>query len=381
MEHPRPFLPEELGVEILSWLPVKSLVRFRCVSKSWNSTISDSQFIKLHLHRSYSTRNLDLAHLRSLITLPLENRPAIVETRPSCLLEYGFVETFNGLICLRFVSEYDRELKHYVSRVRLWNPATRSSSQPSPPLIHPTTCCYFGFGCDSSTDTYKVVAVMFSQHRFDQDREKTVHVYNMGATCWRTIQVPLLPCMDHASGAVYVSNSLNWVVALTWDVIIYGKGELFNYDPYMIFSFDLGEEKCVQLSLPYCSRRRDEFNDFMPTLGVLRGCLCICQTQDKKIHFEIWHMKEFGVHESWTLLFNIANYESITRNIDRWPCLTMYMSENDDILLLSKSIYHPYEAQAVLYTHKDNDLQVMNIAKDIGDFYANNYIESLVSPY
>ncbi|XP_006584298.1 uncharacterized protein [Glycine max] len=43
---------EKLMMEVLSWLPVKSLVRFTCASKWFQSLISDSSFVKLHLQRS-----------------------------------------------------------------------------------------------------------------------------------------------------------------------------------------------------------------------------------------------------------------------------------------------------------------------------------------
>lgn len=43
--------PQELVVDILSTLPAKSLCRFKCVSKSFDTSISDSQFIKTHLTR------------------------------------------------------------------------------------------------------------------------------------------------------------------------------------------------------------------------------------------------------------------------------------------------------------------------------------------
>ncbi|KAK2361906.1 F-box/kelch-repeat protein [Trifolium repens] len=48
-------LPEYLITEVLSFLPVKCLLRFRCVSMSWNTLILDPAFVKLHLNRS--TRN------------------------------------------------------------------------------------------------------------------------------------------------------------------------------------------------------------------------------------------------------------------------------------------------------------------------------------
>ncbi|XP_057453186.1 F-box/kelch-repeat protein At3g23880-like [Lotus japonicus] len=358
---PPPFLCEELQLEILSWLPVKSLVRFKCISKSWKSTISDSQFIKLHLLRSSSKRNTDFTHLLSLVRSPPESPSAA--TTVAIPDEYIFSGTCNGLICLL-------TFEYLYLQFRLWNSATRSMSQHSPPLYFPINCnCYLGFGYDSSTDTYKVVVAVSHSVSW----ETTVHVYNMGYdTCWRTIQLSHFPSMCPGGDAVYVNNTLNWsAINLTY---IGDSTQLMNSDPGTILSFDLGKETCAQLPLPYCNQ---DINWYVPNLGVLRDCLCFCQT-DKETCFEIWQMKEFGVHESWTRLFHITGFESIFRNIQLWHSFAMYMSENGDALLLSKSRVPPFEA--VLYTQKDNKLELMNIANDIVDCYAHNYIESLVSP-
>ncbi|XP_048133133.1 F-box/kelch-repeat protein At3g06240-like [Rhodamnia argentea] len=42
---------EDIVVEILSRLPIKSLMRFKCVNKRWRCLISDRGFAKLHLQR------------------------------------------------------------------------------------------------------------------------------------------------------------------------------------------------------------------------------------------------------------------------------------------------------------------------------------------
>ncbi|CAI8612337.1 unnamed protein product [Vicia faba] len=57
------FLPEELVAEVLPFLPVKSLVRLKCVNKSWKSLISDPTFVKRHLSRS--ERNVDFTIVSS----------------------------------------------------------------------------------------------------------------------------------------------------------------------------------------------------------------------------------------------------------------------------------------------------------------------------
>lgn len=46
------YLPNEVLVDILVRVPVKSLLRFRCVSKKWNSLISSPAFINTHLNRA-----------------------------------------------------------------------------------------------------------------------------------------------------------------------------------------------------------------------------------------------------------------------------------------------------------------------------------------
>ncbi|RHN59202.1 putative F-box domain-containing protein [Medicago truncatula] len=42
------YLPRELIIQILMWLPVKSLIRFKCVCKLWFSLISDPHFANSH---------------------------------------------------------------------------------------------------------------------------------------------------------------------------------------------------------------------------------------------------------------------------------------------------------------------------------------------
>ncbi|KAK7293164.1 hypothetical protein RJT34_16025 [Clitoria ternatea] len=55
-----PTLPQQLIIEILSWVPVKDLMRFRCVSKSWKSLIFDPTLVKLHLERSSKNTHIIL---------------------------------------------------------------------------------------------------------------------------------------------------------------------------------------------------------------------------------------------------------------------------------------------------------------------------------
>jgi hypothetical protein len=46
---PMVFLPEELLAEILPFFNVKTIMRLKCLSKSWLAFISDSNFVEKHL--------------------------------------------------------------------------------------------------------------------------------------------------------------------------------------------------------------------------------------------------------------------------------------------------------------------------------------------
>ncbi|KAJ8568689.1 hypothetical protein K7X08_028222 [Anisodus acutangulus] len=59
-------LPSELITEILLRVPVKSLLKFRSVSKSWLALISSPQFVKTHL--SQSVNNKENTHHRLMLS-------------------------------------------------------------------------------------------------------------------------------------------------------------------------------------------------------------------------------------------------------------------------------------------------------------------------
>ncbi|KAL6146547.1 hypothetical protein ACLB2K_057225 [Fragaria x ananassa] len=81
-------LPREMVVEIFLRLPPKSLMRFKCIHKSWNSLINSRHVVDKHFHfhnnqtssttillrrcvTHRETRNEDVVH--SLLTLRNEN--------------------------------------------------------------------------------------------------------------------------------------------------------------------------------------------------------------------------------------------------------------------------------------------------------------------
>ncbi|XP_057418294.1 putative F-box protein At3g16210 [Lotus japonicus] len=164
---PLPTLPFELVVEILCRLPVKSLLQFRCVCKSWNSLISgDPKFARKHLrcspkdftrhHLIFGSTNEFLFTSSPLLSV-FDDAAAIA---PSTQFDHPLnnpnpsdfiVGSCDGIVCLAIDGRFPL----------LWNPSTgRFKDLPSlenPRL--PDMYTVFGFGYNHFADCYKVVAL------------------------------------------------------------------------------------------------------------------------------------------------------------------------------------------------------------------------------
>ncbi|KAH6826927.1 hypothetical protein C2S53_009163, partial [Perilla frutescens var. hirtella] len=153
-----PYLPEEIIKEILRRLPVKTLLRFRSVSKPWRSLIDSKQFIKLHLHHSFrsnSNRTL-LVDSSQLYHVDLDSFKQL-EIGDTRIEPHSVVGSCDGLVLL--VPKSDD--------IALWNPSIRKLHKlpeqfPLPDcfLDFEYVQCIFALGYDTKSDDYKVVRVI-----------------------------------------------------------------------------------------------------------------------------------------------------------------------------------------------------------------------------
>jgi F-box interacting protein len=289
--------PIDVIVDIFTRLPVKSLLRFRCVSKPFCALIDSHDFIKSHLKRSIDTKthlslilrdsylySLDFDSLDNLVELdhPLKSEEFGTEVLGSC----------DGLLCL-----YNGE-----EEIAIWNPSTRKYRKlPVEEIEFPdyfTSCQYiiYGMGYDPVRDDYKVVRFIqfYGQDVWDSF-DSEVKVYSMKSHSWRRIQdFPYYLRYKRSYGEL-VGSALHWVVSRK------PESDVAN----LIAAFDLTSEEYRLVPQPEFSEK-----DFHMNIGELEGCLSILCNYIQ-VRVDVWVMKDYGVKESWTKLFSVAQPEVI----------------------------------------------------------------------
>lgn len=168
---------------------------------------------------------------------------------------------------------YSFVVKYQEYWFRLWNLASRQLS-PKFGYFHTVRCrgnYIFNFGCDNSSDTYKVLAF---REKLNQPKSSVRILSLSDDVVWRGIEsFPALPlCLANggcSTNGVYCSGTFNWL-AIHDDINGYSFEDI-TVEQLVIFSLDLGTETYRQYKLP-CGF--DELPPAAPIVGVLGGCLC-----------------------------------------------------------------------------------------------------------
>ncbi|KAM1941266.1 hypothetical protein ACFX13_028863 [Malus domestica] len=300
--------PPEILFDILSRLPPKDLIRFLCVSKAWNALIRHHRFIEAHLQRSIQTN--------SFRTILLESEDG---SRPSNFFSSAFddSETFGPVVKieqpLKCPDDYTEILGCSINGVvcvhngmrknlALWNPSIQKFKKIPLPTFEIerrrssfSAIPEYGFGYDSANHDYKILAIV----NFDRTDDASVPVssqvsiYSLKFNSWK--RIPKLPCDGfyvQTGDVVFLNGAMSCLVR---------KSDSYK-NRCKIVSLDLASEKYMEFGTPV----GDEDDNFMMSLKVLGGSLCIC-VHEFWPKCDIWIMKEYGVTKSWTLLFPFEN--------------------------------------------------------------------------
>ncbi|KAK7245777.1 hypothetical protein RIF29_40626 [Crotalaria pallida] len=360
---PFPTLPYELNTEIISRLPVKILMQFKCINKPWKTLISDPQFARKHLSKVTSTHLIlsfsNPSHefivksysLKSMFesTTPIpEELEYPLRTRNCYSL---FVGSCDGILCFSIRGG---------GGVLLWNPAIRKYKMlPSSKPPKKNSYSRYGFGYDHCSDTYKVVAVYCNKcdncGKFMSKTEAKVHT--LGTDCWKRIQ-EFPSDFEIISRGKFVSGTLNWLAF---------NRVASNSSNWIVVSQDLGNESCQELSQPVYG-----INVVNLTLGVLRNCLCTLAYSGT--FSDVWLMKDYGDNKSWAKLFRIPPY---MEDVDSFPYSNVLcISEDEEVLLEYKS------KKIVVYNIRNETFRNLEIQYLVNGWAIPHlHVESLISPF
>ncbi|XP_058214078.1 putative F-box protein At3g10430 isoform X2 [Rhododendron vialii] len=196
-------LPGDLVIEILVRLPVKSLVRFKCVCKRWCALTRNPSFIAVHLNSNSSnslvswnenTDGLIVGHdgYHVLPKFWFGEQPVDLTfgctTKPDSV--FGLCD---GIFCLYWYS-HDRGTGRPFRQpsIVLWNPATREVNMLPKSLFDfppykPVSYCMVGFGFDGKAKTYKVIKLV--SFEVGDDEVNCAEVYTSSSGCWRFLPI------------------------------------------------------------------------------------------------------------------------------------------------------------------------------------------------
>ncbi|PIA50359.1 hypothetical protein AQUCO_01300836v1 [Aquilegia coerulea] len=352
-------LPKERLVDILSRLPLKTLISLKCVSWSWRLIIEDSTYIDefyraqrapivvaLNAHFDDDSQRLYSIDGNGLATLTC----MFINPHGTCYDS----KSCSGLFC--FPSFWSTG-----NCLRVCNPATQEV------VTLPRTDTYydldsFEFGFNSSRKEYKVLAWTYSLH---------YEVFTLGTNSWRAIRnKPAGRFQGHFLRSFCMNGSFYW----------------YCDTKKLIISFNLAKEKFGQIHGP--KRLNRGFESSVKHLFELDGCLCLVDHHylysnfgDNQSHpriIDLWMLKDYN-KKVWKLI----NYRkkvwvkmtSITLP-SIWMSLENPFSTRTGEILIARSS----DGSRIIYLYSlfTQKFTAVNIVGLPSDFVVTNYAENSV---
>ncbi|KAI5660771.1 hypothetical protein M9H77_20094 [Catharanthus roseus] len=374
-------LPSEILIDILIRVPVKSLVCFTLVSKSWHALITSPSFITAHLNRIQHQNDLtslmllrrytsdDLKEHYSLLADEEilsdeddngDNSFALKSTELRFPVKTGIgycriVGSCNGLVCL------SHDLFGTTKHITLWNPSIQKHVTSPLPTINPPLPYMFvlGFGVDSRQD-YKVVRIVYHREKdFDYELPAEVEVYTLSLGFWRRITSAGLRFYveDFIWSQAFVNAAVHWIA--------YQPREKINGGSFcsLIIAFSMDNEKFNEIMLPDALANELARN---LTIKTYKDSLAVIKYERGLVNSSctVWVMKEYGVVESWTRMYSI----DLVGKRDR----VVGFRKNGHILVSRES------GELATYDPKTCATKKRGIFGSFRAFYADSFLQTLV---
>ncbi|KAL6548071.1 hypothetical protein OROHE_009133 [Orobanche hederae] len=230
-------LSEDAVVDILVRLPVKVLVRFKCVSPSWQSLISSPSFVSLHRKRWISDPSRQLV----LVRLGYYGKRVPIQPDPINSVVYWahgsmkLVGSVHGLVCVVGfeTDEFDA--------IWVWNPSTRMSKKLPVGKLTTSERVTFGFGWDGGAEVYKLVKIV------SDESDTKVEVWSSSSDSWKEIKVVRKFYHPHCMARItYPDATVKGGSVCYWIVM----AEVGSGLGFRIVSFNMSTESLQIISMP-----------------------------------------------------------------------------------------------------------------------------------
>lgn len=288
-------LPREIIVDILSRLPVTSLLQLKLVCKAFHNLLQDPFLVLTHFSRTALLNSCLILHTN----FPIRNQLYSLELsaltvnkiRVPALPEFKIVGSCKGLLCL--LDSSTRNLLY------VYNPFSRKYKKlpESSKSYFLTLVC--GFGFDSRTNEYKVIKIMYRNVMLQKSnfspyyrglttgfQPAEVEILTLGRdTAWRKLGKFSTDLLNQKTSQVLINGRIHWDASNS------------------IISFDLEDEQFRVVGKPPCGGLNRCKFDLVDLGGSLSAVVC-----DIYGRSEIWVMKEYDVKESWIKEYNIDIY-------------------------------------------------------------------------
>ncbi|XP_059440625.1 F-box/kelch-repeat protein At3g23880-like [Corylus avellana] len=380
------YLPEEIVLNILTLLPPKTLLRFRCVCQTWRTTlIGNPDFFTQNILNQSILRFSDrpspllLAEANGgwndyfkkdfyfLSDQSLECHSQII-LKGRRFFRFMLVASCNGLLCL---SDYTLNI------IYLWNPAT--SDTPKSLLLHPPHLANpfrpvgrylvpaglqldtVGFGFDRRSNDFKVLTISHVRSSrntcffFNHPVRFQPKVYSLRTGTWRLLdlRVPFEQTPNLEPFPNFPTTAADGI--FFWWAVADRSSYNHKYNEKIV-AFDFNHELFRTTPLPDGA---DSTYYSCFDFTVLNGSLTIMgfpfemmRRSRSSCGLVIWVLFEFGVKESWTKLINLRlSIENPGRPLGLWKNRELIIQNAKGQLILYNLLTHT--KKEVVSTHRN----------------------------
>ncbi|KAI3511216.1 hypothetical protein L1887_18362 [Cichorium endivia] len=245
-------LPSELIVQILSWLPSKSLLQCRSVCESWLSLISSTQFSHMHLQNFNQLNSRYLVRRRFIqkeeFAVHFDDHNFTLDTSSPIKFPYNFNLSGTGLLSFEIIGlSHDCLLESII---------TKSQAQ----------------------------------------------IYTVKTAIWREVVFPNdLPSFVFVNHSVFLNGFVHWV-AYYW-----------TSSDCSILTFDMSKELFGEIKLPKSFDYQDIWGQRLAVVGDSLAIIDNFNTLSCSCSYKIWVLKDYNNPISLTMRYTVEFYDYVAR--------------------------------------------------------------------